>query len=64
MKCVLELGPIGLVVHWGLEQEQVDLSGSLSLPLEVLTKPGDLGGAEESPKAERGRVITEARTDF
>lgn len=56
MRCVLELGPIGLVVPWGLKQEQVDLSGSLSLPLGVLTKPGNLGGDGESPKAERGGV--------
>lgn len=39
-----------LSVKVPVTQEQVDLSGSLLLPLRVPTKPGDLGGGGESPR--------------
>lgn len=56
-------GPSGVQSPWGLEEEQVHLSGSLPFPLGVPTKPGDLGGGGESPKTDRVWGV-EARADF
>lgn len=43
-------GPCWVLVPRGLEQEQVNLSGSLPLPLVIPTKPEDLGGDGECPR--------------